>query len=245
MQIGQCFTAKGFKTKNCLIFRGGHIAMPDLNETSNRSKTDKNTQNGFSSQWRILLLCAVVLCLSALWINCHQPRITYAIAPIPSEQSPIADGPQPQANETKTKNMDKLATMPSLWPVNGAVTSGFGGRNSPFGDGNELHSGIDIAADMGALIVATADGKIVQSGPFGGYGNMVQIDHGNGISTIYGHNSQLTVNVGQFVKKGQVISSAGSTGKSTGPHVHYEVRENDIAVNPWKYLVSNKRIQKL
>src|SRR5665647_2693311 len=110
--------------------------MPDPIGTSNKLKKDKKNKNGFSAQWRILLLCAVVLCLSALWINFSQPSITYALAPVRSEQSPIADGPKAQANDPKAKNVDILATMPSLWPVDGAVTSGFGGRNSPFGDGN-------------------------------------------------------------------------------------------------------------
>ncbi|MBP2644386.1 MAG: Peptidase [Firmicutes bacterium] len=104
-------------------------------------------------------------------------------------------------------------------------------------DGGELHPGIDIAYDAGLPVVATADGKVVKSGWGGGYGNMVQIDHGNGIETIYGHNSQLLVSAGQEVRKGQVISYAGSTGKSTGPHVHYEVREKGVAVNPFKYMV--------
>ena len=129
-----------------------------------------------------------------------------------------------------------------MWPVQGELTSGFGLRNSPFGDGSEEHAGIDIAVNSGVPVVATADGKIVQSGPSGGYGNLVQIDHGNGLSTLYGHNSQLAVNIGELVKKGQVISYAGSTGKSTGPHVHYEVRENGNVVDPWKYLIFQKHL---
>lgn len=130
-----------------------------------------------------------------------------------------------------------LTATPSIWPARGTVTSSFGWRISPFGDGNELHPGIDIAYTMGAPVVATADGEVSMSGPAGGYGNLVQINHGNGISTLYGHNSQLAVKAGQTVKKGQVIAYAGSTGKSTGPHVHYEVRVNDTAVDPMKYLV--------
>lgn len=194
------------------------------------------TSSRVSKKRRILIICTVVLCAVALLINFQLPRATYATAATASikvEQEPTA---------TKTENRDKLASTPSLWPVQGMVTSGFGWRNSPLGDGNELHAGIDIAINMGVPVVATADGKILQSGPFGGYGNMVQIDHGNGISTIYGHNSQLAVSVGETVKKGQVISFAGSTGKSTGPHVHYEVRENGQVVDPWKYLIFQKQL---
>lgn len=136
------------------------------------------------------------------------------------------------------KGAGTLATTPSIWPAKGAVTSGFGWRTSPFGGGTELHQGVDIASDTGTPVVATADGEIVQSGPVGDYGNLVQINHGDGLATLYGHNAQLLVSVGQTVLKGQVIAYAGSTGRSTGPHVHYEVRKNGAAIDPWRYLVA-------
>jgi murein DD-endopeptidase MepM/ murein hydrolase activator NlpD len=127
----------------------------------------------------------------------------------------------------------KIAVTPSIWPTNGEVSSRYGLRWG----GSDFHPGIDIAADIGTPIVATADGVVVESGwNSGGYGNLVEIDHGNGIHTLYGHNSQLAVSVGTAVKKGQVISYMGSTGFSTGPHVHYEVRVNGKAVNPDRYL---------
>ena len=127
----------------------------------------------------------------------------------------------------------KLAVTPSIIPVSGDVTSRFGWRNSPFGRGNDYHPGIDIANSVGTPIVATADGEVVRSSDANdGYGKMVQIDHGNGIVTIYGHNSELFVRVGQIVKKGQTIASLGNTGYSTGPHCHYEIRVNGTAVNP-------------
>lgn len=131
----------------------------------------------------------------------------------------------------------RLAVTPSIWPTSGEVTSRFGWRNSPWGGrGGDYHPGIDIANSIGTTIVATADGEVVQSEWYGGYGNMVQIDHGNGISTVYGHNSRLLVHVGQVVKKGQVIAYLGNTGNSTGPHCHYEVRVNGTAVNPASFL---------
>ena len=130
----------------------------------------------------------------------------------------------------------RLAAMPSIWPTRGDVTSRFGSRSSPFGGGSDWHPGIDIANSTGTPIVATADGEVVWSEWSDGYGNLVQINHGNGIATLYGHNSQIIVHVGQVVKKGQVISYMGSTGYSTGPHVHYEVKVNGIEVNPENFL---------
>lgn len=127
----------------------------------------------------------------------------------------------------------RLMAIPSILPTSGDVTSRFGWRSSPMGSRSEYHPGIDIATSIGTPIVATADGEVMKSSDTGdGYGKMVQIDHGNGIITIYGHNSQLLVQVGQVVKKGQVIAASGNTGYSTGPHCHYEIRINGTAVNP-------------
>lgn len=131
----------------------------------------------------------------------------------------------------------QLASTPSIWPAGGEVTSRFGWRSSPWGRGSDWHPGIDIANSIGTPIVATADGIVTGSGwNSGGYGNMVQIDHGNGIVTIYGHTSQVLVSSGMQVKKGEVIAYMGSTGLSTGSHVHYEVRVNGTAVNPASFL---------
>lgn len=130
----------------------------------------------------------------------------------------------------------RLAVTPSIWPTNGDVTSRFGWRSSPWGWGSDWHPGIDIANDYGTPIAATADGQVVMSGWYGGYGKCVQIDHGNGIVSLYGHNSQNIVEVGQTVKKGEIIAYMGSTGASTGSHVHYEIRVNGTAVNPANFL---------
>lgn len=131
---------------------------------------------------------------------------------------------------------ERLAVTPSIWPTNGEVTSRFGWRSSPWGMGSSWHPGIDIANSTGTPIVATADGTVVNSGWYGGYGKMIEIDHGNGIVTIYGHNSQILVASGQTVKKGEIIAYMGNTGISTGPHLHYEVRVNGTAVNPSSFL---------
>ena len=124
-------------------------------------------------------------------------------------------------------------TTPVIWPARGDVSSPYGMR----WNGSDFHPGIDIANDMGTPIVATADGVVTTAGwNDGGYGNMVDIDHGNGIMTRYGHAMQVAVSAGQHVRRGQVIAYMGSTGYSTGPHLHYEVRVNGKAVNPAGYL---------
>lgn len=122
------------------------------------------------------------------------------------------------------------------WPVNGVITSDFGWRNHPIFGRQILHSGIDIGVDEGTPVHAADGGVVVYSGWMDGYGYAVVIDHGNGISTLYGHNSDLAVSEGQTVSKGTVIAYAGSTGNSTGPHVHFEVRVNGDPVDPQGYL---------
>ena len=122
------------------------------------------------------------------------------------------------------------------WPVSGEITSPYGYRVHPIWGTTIYHSGIDIGVDEGSPVHAADGGVVVWSGWMGGYGYAVVIDHGNGLSTLYGHNSELAVDEGQSVAKGQVISYAGSTGNSTGPHVHFEVRVNGDPVDPMGYL---------
>lgn len=122
------------------------------------------------------------------------------------------------------------------WPVSGEITSPYGYRVHPIWGTTIYHSGIDIGVDEGTPVHAADGGVVVWSGWMGGYGYAVVIDHGNGLSTLYGHNSELAVDEGQSVAKGQVISYAGSTGNSTGPHVHFEVRVNGDPVDPIGYL---------
>ena len=122
------------------------------------------------------------------------------------------------------------------WPTSGRISSYFGGRKSPGGIGSTNHKGIDIAVPRGTPIYAADGGTVTYSGWMSGYGYLVLIDHGNGYVTRYGHNSSLTVNVGQHVYKGQQVARAGSTGNSTGNHCHFEVRYNGVAKNPLNYL---------
>ncbi len=135
----------------------------------------------------------------------------------------------------------RLASIPSGIPVNGYITDGFGIRSNPFnGEGREVHDGLDIAVDFGTPVSTTADGLVIWAGPHGGYGNLVIVYHSNGITTRYGHLSKITVEQGQRVRRGDQIGHAGSTGRSTGPHVHYEVRENDQSVDPMRYIESSR-----
>lgn len=135
--------------------------------------------------------------------------------------------------------MHTSSTTPDMWPVKGEISSGYGFRNSPGGIGSTYHEGIDIAADYGVPVEATASGTVTQAGWVDGYGNLVEIKHDGGITTRYGHNSALLVTVGQQVEQGTVVALVGSTGNSTGPHCHYEVRINGDAVDPVYFLPGN------
>jgi murein DD-endopeptidase MepM/ murein hydrolase activator NlpD len=129
------------------------------------------------------------------------------------------------------------AIVPSIWPVEGTLESGFGGRRNPFGGSSyENHEGQDIEAEMGTPVVAAASGTVTIACSQNGYGNVVYIDHGNGLSTRYGHLSHIEATVGQRIARGEILGRVGSTGRSTGPHLHYEVRINNQPVNPRAYL---------
>ena len=132
-----------------------------------------------------------------------------------------------------------IRNYPTTRPVNGRLTSGFGWRRNPWGgSGSQMHTGVDIAAPTGTAIRATGGGTVIFSGwHTGGYGNKVIIDHGMGIQTVYAHNSSNLVTVGQQVNRGDTIARVGSTGRSTGPHVHYEVLVNGTAVNPNQFFL--------
>ena len=154
------------------------------------------------------------------------------------EQQFAASGQQLSVLEALLFNreLDKNAT-PSRMPIaNSYITSGFGGRANPIGGGGQFHKGIDFEADVGDPVLGVADGVVSFAGIKGGYGNVVDVDHGNGYITRYAHNSRLVVKVGDLVRVGQEVAKAGSTGRSTGAHVHFEVWENGRVVNPRKFL---------
>jgi murein DD-endopeptidase MepM/ murein hydrolase activator NlpD len=127
--------------------------------------------------------------------------------------------------------------IPSMWAHLGKVNNEYGYRRNPFGGGGyEFHAGMDINGERGDTILAPAKGRVVKAGWQGGYGNLIEIDHGNGLSTRYGHLSRIGVQIGDTVERGQLIGLIGSTGRSTGPHLHYEVRLGDKAINPRRFL---------
>jgi murein DD-endopeptidase MepM/ murein hydrolase activator NlpD len=131
-----------------------------------------------------------------------------------------------------------LASTPSIMPVRGWVTSGFRRRNDPFTQNAVWHRGLDISTAMGTPVIAPADGVVTYVGRKVDFGNILSLDHGYGYLTRYGHNSKVLVRAGQQVRRGQVIALVGNTGKSTGPHLHYEVLKNGVPANPQDYIIN-------
>ena len=141
-----------------------------------------------------------------------------------------------QAYGAVSSVVNPTAETPNIWPVAGPISSYYGYRTSPGGIGSTFHEGVDIAGDYGTPISATAAGTVTQAGWVGGYGYLVEVKHADGIVTRYGHNSAVLVYEGQHVDQGSMIALMGSTGNSTGPHCHYEVRINGEAVDPMYFL---------
>jgi len=139
--------------------------------------------------------------------------------------------------ETLSERQSLMNATPSARPVNGWFTSKFGYRLSPFSGIPMMHNGMDIAAAPGSPVHAPADGVVSYAGYDSGYGNLISIDHGYGVVTRYGHNSRVYVVVGQKIKRRDIIAAVGNTGRSTGPHVHYEVRVNGVPMDPTNYIL--------
>lgn len=138
--------------------------------------------------------------------------------------------------QLSTSDWARLAAAPSLWPIEGPVTGSFGERIDPFNGEGAFHTGIDISSPMGTPIIAPADGTVIATSFVNGYGRTIIIDHGYGLSTLYGHLSGFAVAERETVHRGDVIGFVGSSGRSTGAHLHYEVRIHNTPVNPHKYL---------
>ncbi|MGE3466514.1 MAG: M23 family metallopeptidase [Pyrinomonadaceae bacterium] len=155
-------------------------------------------------------------------------------------------GPEGDVDGENTEVEDQLrainavahpAFLPTMWAHLGKINNEFGFRRNPFGGrAYEFHAGMDIDGERGDLVVAPANGTVLSAGYKGGYGNMVEIDHGNGLTTRYGHLSKLEAATGDVIARGQLIGYVGSTGRSTGPHLHYELRLNDRPINPRHFL---------
>jgi murein DD-endopeptidase MepM/ murein hydrolase activator NlpD len=174
--------------------------------------------------------------------------IDYTRPQAPSELAFNSGGPEDGSNEDgedeaiEAQLLDirrgtNPANLPAIWPHLGKINNEFGFRRNPFGGRTyEFHAGMDIDGERGDIIVAPANGTVIAAGYKGGYGNMVEIDHGNGLVTRYGHMSKIDTEAGATIARGQMIGQVGSTGRSTGPHLHYELLLNDKAINPRHFL---------
>jgi murein DD-endopeptidase MepM/ murein hydrolase activator NlpD len=176
-----------------------------------------------------------------------EPQIDYDR---PSASDVVVNAGGPEINETGDPEDSAIerelraaaSTMnpeflPTVWPHVGKINNEFGFRRNPFGGRSyEFHPGMDIDGERGQVVLAPASGTIIKAASTGGYGNMIQIDHGNGISTRYGHLSKIEVSVGDTITRGEEIGLIGSTGRSTGPHLHFELRLNERSINPRFFL---------
>jgi murein DD-endopeptidase MepM/ murein hydrolase activator NlpD len=166
--------------------------------------------------------------------------ITAKPQPITAKPEPITAKPEPIP--TAAEPIPKLwesNNLPSLDPTSGGeITSPFGYRTYPY---PEFHRGLDLAAPTGRPVLVTANGRIIFAGWQGGFGNKIEVDHGNGYMTWYGHLSKLDVAVGERVARGAVIGEVGATGDATGPHLHYQIMRNGVAIDPLPYLAAGGR----
>ncbi len=166
-------------------------------------------------------------------VNSGGPAIPFQLTVVESEEEENTMESQLRMIE-KTSNP---AFLPTMWAHLGKINNEFGFRRNPFGGRSyEFHAGMDIGGDYGDAVVAPANGIVTNADWQGGYGNMIEIDHGNGLTTRYGHLSRIGVNVGDVVQRGQIVGLIGSTGRSTGPHLHYELRLTDKSINPRRFL---------
>lgn len=155
-----------------------------------------------------------------------------------STEARIEEVQQQELMQNIRKNREVLASTPSIWPAEGWITSTFGYRTSPFTSKREFHKGLDISAPLGTPVYAPAKGKVAFNGRDGDYGLALVVEHGSGLSTKYAHMHRSAVRQGQVVQRGELIGYIGNSGRSTGTHLHYEVRLNGVPVNPMRYILN-------
>jgi murein DD-endopeptidase MepM/ murein hydrolase activator NlpD len=149
----------------------------------------------------------------------------------------VIDDPVVESQLRQIQATSDPANVPNMWAHSGKINNEFGFRRNPFGGRTyEFHPGMDIDGERGDSVIAPAGGTVTKAGWQGGYGQMVEIDHGNGLITRYGHLSKINVEIGDSITRGQLLGLIGSTGRSTGPHLHYEMRLNDHPINPRRFL---------
>ena len=243
---------------------GSYIRMLSKVASFNRLRSEKDNlssrytqleQVARENQTQVASLGSLASEVSSLYGLKTDPILANASGPLSSEQvltsidqlyalrtsalSGVAtialSSPRPNKAQT-TADWLRMAELPNLWPVEGPVTGSFGERQDPFNGEGAFRSGVDISSGYGHPVIAPADGVVTEAEVMGGYGRLIQIQHGNGISTRYGHLSGFAVRAGDHVRRGQLIGYVGLTGRSTGPHLHYEVRLYNTPVNPQKYL---------
>jgi murein DD-endopeptidase MepM/ murein hydrolase activator NlpD len=243
---------------------GSYVRMLSKVASFNRLRSEKDNlssrytqleQVAQENQTQVASLGSLASEVSSLYGLKTDPLLANASGPLSSEQvltsidqlyalrtsalSGVAtialSSPRPSKAQT-TADWLRMAELPNLWPVEGPVTGSFGERQDPFNGEGAFHSGVDISSNYGHPVIAPADGVVTEAEVMGGYGRLIQIQHGNGISTRYGHLSGFAVRPGDHVRRGQLIGYVGITGRSTGPHLHYEVRLYNTPVNPQKYL---------
>ncbi len=150
-----------------------------------------------------------------------------------AEEAAVSESSEVQNQIRAIQSTSSPEFLPTMWAHLGKINNEFGFRRNPFGGRNyEFHPGMDIDGEKGDMVIAPANGTVIKAGWTGGYGNMIEIDHGNGLSTRYGHLSKIEIQVGDTIQRGQLLGLIGSTGRSTGPHLHYELRLNDKSINP-------------
>jgi len=168
-----------------------------------------------------------------------EARLTPTLSESIAEYDYLRSNVPPRMNSRESRSVLHQTMVPAGWPLQGRLESGYGVRSDPFSREGAYHTGLDITAPIGTRVAATADGIVVQAGMgagYGGYGKLVVIQHGNGYQTYFGHLSRVMVMPGQAVRQGDVIGEVGMSGRTTGPHLHYEVRVGAAPVNPYRFL---------
>jgi murein DD-endopeptidase MepM/ murein hydrolase activator NlpD len=165
-------------------------------------------------------------------------RKMYAFLRQLSDELRLEEVVQQELMRVLRENRETITSMPTIWPVDGFISSGFGMRSSNFSGRGEFHKGLDIRARPGTPIIAPAKGTVAMAGGDGAYGLSVEIQHSRAITTKYAHMARIAVREGQQLKRGDIIGFVGSTGRSTGPHLHYEVKLNGVQVNPMRYILN-------
>ncbi len=270
VKTGTVDTSAGIKTASAASFlRGSASQIPDSSTFSLETRSDMiETAHVFSNVLDQINEIANAQRAQLLALQSEAHSTTGKLAsvfdqlniPVPSEIAENIGGPYiPDQNvkfddmtDDLAESLDHLETLknkakrlPVGIPIPGAnVSSSFGSRVDPFHRSAAFHSGIDFKAATGTAIVAAGAGKVVKAGVNGGYGNLVEIDHGNGITTRYAHMSKILVKVGEKVAAKQIVGRVGSTGRSTGPHLHYEVRRDNEATNPARFLKAGNELRK-